>query len=203
MGINPNAFAFATLTLESEKYICVREQVGDKNEVVIIDLATKNIDRKPISADSAIMHPEQNIIALKAGKTLQIYNLSTKAKVKAHTMPEDVTFWRWVDSSTLGLITERAVFHWSLDGDGEPAKQFDRHDSLANNQIISYRTNQDRTWLALTGIAARDNRVVGTIQLYSTERKVGTGPLKKRRGRGQLPCSVSFANQNFFPFFFF
>lgn len=174
-GINDSAIAFATLTMESEKYICVREQVGDKNEVVIVDLATQAIDRKPISADSAIMHLEDNIIALKAAKTLQIYNLATKTKLKAHTMTEDVTFWRWVDVQTLGLITERAVYHWSLEGDAPPAKIFDRHDNLKGAQIINYRTNVDRSWCILIGIAARDSRVVGTIQLYSTERAVPWG----------------------------
>jgi clathrin heavy chain len=169
--------------MESEKYICVREQVGDKNEVVIIDLTTKALDRKPISADSAIMHLEENIIALKSGTTLQIYNLSTKTKLKATTMPEDVKFWRWVNTQTLGLITDRAVFHWSLEGDSGPVKVFDRHDSLANTQIINYRANADCTWLILIGISARDNRVVGTIQLYSTERKVcGQGGIGGGRG---------------------
>lgn len=52
--------------MESDKYICVREKVGDVAQVVIIDLAdANNPTRRPISADSAIMNPKSKVIALK------------------------------------------------------------------------------------------------------------------------------------------
>jgi hypothetical protein len=55
-----------TLTLESDHFICVREKVNEQNQVVIIDLAdANNVLRRPIGADSAIMHPSQKILALK------------------------------------------------------------------------------------------------------------------------------------------
>ena len=58
--------AFSTLTMESDKYICVREKVGDVAQVVIIDMAdANNPTRRPISADSAIMNPRSKVIALK------------------------------------------------------------------------------------------------------------------------------------------
>jgi clathrin heavy chain len=55
-----------TLTLESDHFICVREKVNEQNQVVIIDLSdVNNVLRRPIGADSAIMHPTQKILALK------------------------------------------------------------------------------------------------------------------------------------------
>src|SRR6266404_388731 len=55
-----------TLTLESDHFICVREKVNEQNQVVIIDLSNaNNVLRRPIGADSAIMHPNQKILALK------------------------------------------------------------------------------------------------------------------------------------------
>jgi len=39
IGINPAAIGFATLTMESEKYICVREQAttpDGKSQIVIV-----------------------------------------------------------------------------------------------------------------------------------------------------------------------
>jgi clathrin heavy chain len=172
LGINVAGISFNTLTLESEKYICVREQAGDKNELCIIDMATRSVDRKPISADSAIMNPAEQIIALKAGATLQIFNLETKSKLKACTMPEGITFWRWVDNTTIGMVSDRSVYHWSTSDQAQPTKVFDRHDNLNGTQIISYRTDKAKKWFVLIGIAARENRVAGTIQLYSAERKV-------------------------------
>ncbi|XP_063226096.1 clathrin heavy chain isoform X2 [Bacillus rossius redtenbacheri] len=179
VGINPPSINFNSLTMESDKFICVREKLGDTAQVAIIDLADPtNAIRRPISADSAIMNPASKVIALKgkagveAQKTLQIFNIEMKSKMKAHTMTEDVIFWKWVSLNTLALVTETSVYHWSMEGDSIPQKMFDRHSSLNGCQIINYRTDPKQTWLLLIGISAQQNRVVGAMQLYSVERKV-------------------------------
>ncbi|PSN42946.1 Clathrin heavy chain 1 [Blattella germanica] len=178
VGINQASVSFNTLTMESDKFICVREKVGETSQVVIIDMADPtNPIRRPISADSAIMNPASKVIALKgkagveAQKTLQIFNIEMKSKMKAHTMTEDVIFWKWISLNTLALVTETSVFHWSMEGDSIPQKMFDRHSSLNGCQIINYRTDPKQTWLLLIGISAQQNRVVGAMQLYSVERK--------------------------------
>ena len=52
--------------MESDKFICVREKVGETAQVVIIDMAdSANPIRRPITADSAIMNPASKVIALK------------------------------------------------------------------------------------------------------------------------------------------
>jgi clathrin heavy chain len=162
--------------MESDKFICVREKVGDSSQVVIIDMAdTANPIRRPISADSAIMNPASKVIALKAGKTLQIFNIEMKSKMKAHNMTEEVQFWKWISVNTVALVTDNAVYHWPMEGDTQPQKMFDRHSSLAGCQIINYRTDAKQQWLLLIGISAQmgeQNRVVGAMQLYSVERKV-------------------------------
>ena len=157
--------------MESDKFICVREQSENK-QVVIIDLADPtNPIRRPVSGDSAIMNPASKVIALKAQKTLQIFNIEMKTKIKAHTMDQEITFWKWISTNKLALVTETAVYHWSMDGDALPQKMFDRHSSLAGSQVINYRTDLKQTWLLLIGISAQQNKVVGFMQLYSVERK--------------------------------
>ncbi|XP_054546712.1 clathrin heavy chain 2 isoform X2 [Talpa occidentalis] len=173
LGINPANIGLNTLTMESDKFICVREKVGEKAQVVIIDMSNPMAPfRQPISAESAIMNPVSKVIALKAGKILQIINIEMKSKVKAYTMAEEVIFWKWVSVNTVALVTETAVYHWSVDGDSQPVKMFDRHASLAGCQIIHYRTDKCQKWLLLIGISAQQNRVVGAMQLYSVDRKV-------------------------------
>lgn len=55
--------------MESDKFICVREKVGDTSQVVIIDMNdSTNPTRRPISADSVIMNPASKVIALKGKK---------------------------------------------------------------------------------------------------------------------------------------
>ena len=55
--------------MESDKFICIREKVGEQAQVVIIDMNDpSNPIRRPISADSAIMNPASKVIALKGIK---------------------------------------------------------------------------------------------------------------------------------------
>lgn len=142
LGIAAASIGFNTLTMESDRWICVREQVGDQHQVVIVDLqGSAAPTRRPITADAAAMAPHANVIALKAGRQLQVFDLDRKAKLKAWAMAEDVVFWTWTSPTNIALVTDSAVYHWPGDGDAPPKKMFDRHASLAGAQIISYRAN--------------------------------------------------------------
>eukprot|EP00163_Fabomonas_tropica_P025672 TRINITY_DN4486_c0_g1_i1.p1 TRINITY_DN4486_c0_g1~~TRINITY_DN4486_c0_g1_i1.p1 ORF type:complete len:1704 (-),score=653.64 TRINITY_DN4486_c0_g1_i1:69-5180(-) len=175
VGINPQFIGFATLTMESDKFICVREQGGDGAvNVVIIDMANPQQPlRRPIKADAAIMNPVSKVIALKAGNHIQIFNIELKAKMKSFDMTDAVVFWKWVNVNTVALVTATSVYHWSMEGDSAPVKVFDRHASLANSQIINYRINSNGEWAVLVGISAgADGRVGGHMQLYSVKKRV-------------------------------
>lgn len=68
LGIQPASIGFASLTLESDKYICVREDINGAKQVAIVSLTgpeAGNVLRRPISAESAIMHPQDKVIALR------------------------------------------------------------------------------------------------------------------------------------------
>lgn len=128
-------------TLESDHFICIREKKADtaSPEVVIIDLKNNNnVTRRPIKADSAIMHWHLNIIALKAqSRTVQIFDLDNKKKLKSATMNEDVVFWKWISDSQLGLVTDSAIYHWDVFDENQhtPEKITDRHANLAVSSI--------------------------------------------------------------------
>lgn len=175
LGVNPDYVKFGTTTMESDKFVCVCEQVNGQASVVIVDMAAGNqVQRRPINAEAAIMNPVSKVIALRSENQLQIFNMELRAKMKSHLMTEPVVFWRWVTVNTIALITASAVYHWSLDGDSAPTKIFDRHANLgAGTQIISYEASPDNKWLLLVGIAQGDGgRIVGNMQLYSVEKKV-------------------------------
>ena len=119
-GIGQQFIAFTNVTMESEKFICVRE-TGATNSVVIIDMANPlSPQKRPITADSALMNPVSKVLALKAavqpgpGDNLQIFNLDMKAKMKSFAMTEPVVFWKWISASKLGLVTATSVYHWDM-----------------------------------------------------------------------------------------
>eukprot|EP00762_Andalucia_godoyi_P000608 ANDGO_05236.mRNA.1 Clathrin heavy chain len=173
LGIAPAAISFNTVTMESDKYICVREQQGDASQICIIETANQQVIRQRINADSAIMHPQSKVLALKSGTTLQIFNLEMKAKMKSHTTQEQVVFWKWISVSMLALVTPTAVFHWSMEGDSAPKKVFDRQPALEGSSIINYRTDSSGQWCMLIGLGRNeDGSAKGVLQLYSMEKKV-------------------------------
>lgn len=82
-------------------------------------------------------------------------------------MTEDIMFWKWISVNTVALVTDTAVYHWSMEGDSQPTKVFDRHASLAGCQIINYRTDQQQKWLLLIGISAQVETSMYTYTSYS------------------------------------
>jgi clathrin heavy chain len=124
-------------TIESDSYICIREKKDDASspEVIIVDLKNgNNVIRRPIKADSAIMHWSRQVIALKAqSRTLQIFDLEAKQKLKSSVMSEDVSFWKWISETSMGLVTDTSVYHWDVfdQNQAAPVKVFDRNQNLA------------------------------------------------------------------------
>ena len=135
--VEPLLMADCYQTLESDHYVCVRQKLTeDANpEVIIVDLKKNNeLTRRPIKADSAIMHWDRQAIALKANqRTLQVFDLGQKVKLQSTTMNEDVVYWKWISTTTLGMVTETSVYHWKIfEGpNSAPQKLFDRNTNLS------------------------------------------------------------------------
>merc|ERR1719343_255101 len=180
LGVPEASIKHGLTSMSSERWIvCV-----EPSQVSLIDLSNNfQVTRRPIQAEAAIMNPTSNILALRSGTTLQIFNLDAKAKLKSHSMTEPVVYWRWTGPDNLALVTATSVYHWGLDGSSAPVKVFDRHASVgANCQIINYQISPDKKWLLLGGISARPGGGVnGNMQLYSLEKKVSQ-PLQGHAG---------------------
>ncbi|EIE26635.1 clathrin heavy chain [Coccomyxa subellipsoidea C-169] len=181
LGINQQFISFTNVTMESDKFICIRE-TGASNSVVIVDLAAPLTPlKRPITADSALMNPASKVIALKAtvagstGDSLQIFNLEMKSKMKSFQIAQPVVFWKWITPSKLGLVTATTVYHWDMNGPSDPEKVFDRTANLENTQIINYRVDAQEKWCVLIGIAPgapeRPQLVKGFMQLFSVDQK--------------------------------
>ena len=130
-------------------------------------------EKRPITADAALMNPVAKILALRSGENLQIFNIDLKSKMKATTMSAPVIYWKWINEKTMALVTADAVLHWSMEGTSEPTKVFDRLPAMASCQIINYCVDAQAKWSLLTGISqATDGsgRIVGNMQLYSSEK---------------------------------
>eukprot|EP00425_Heterocapsa_triquetra_P012914 CAMPEP_0195155382 /NCGR_PEP_ID=MMETSP0448-20130528/184129_1 /TAXON_ID=66468 /ORGANISM="Heterocapsa triquestra, Strain CCMP 448" /LENGTH=1710 /DNA_ID=CAMNT_0040194169 /DNA_START=8 /DNA_END=5137 /DNA_ORIENTATION=+ len=101
-GINANAFKFGNLTMESDRYISVKDTAADGSaQVAVIDMHNGNaINRRPMKAEATLMNPIDNIIALKGvtegqpGHFVQVFNLDTKEKLGVYQAPDSIVFWK-------------------------------------------------------------------------------------------------------------
>ena len=67
LGINADCIRFGNLTMESDKFLCVRQQAaGGAAELAIIDMTNGNrVEKHSIGAENAIMNPVTKVVALR------------------------------------------------------------------------------------------------------------------------------------------
>lgn len=168
LGVPEASIKHGSTSMESERWIVSVEP----NQVTMIDLANgAQVQRRPMQAQAALMNPVSNILALRSGTTVQVFNLDAKQKLKSHSMPENVVFWKWTSPNNLAMVTPTSVYHWPLEGQAQPQKIFDRHPTLgANCQIINYRVSPDGKWAVLGGISGVQGQVNGNMQLFNFDK---------------------------------
>ncbi|VDI27911.1 Hypothetical predicted protein [Mytilus galloprovincialis] len=167
LGINSNTIKFHTVTMESDKYICVIEN----NQLIIFNIDNpKHPYRTPVQADSCIVNPrKQHIVAVRCGKTIQLYDLHNKLKIKGYQMEEDVKFWTWISDDAVAMVTDKSVYLYNHSDGREPQKLYDHNRTLNNCQVVGYKMDPDGHWSALTWILKQEDRVIGFTQLYSLQ----------------------------------
>lgn len=109
LGVNPANINFKCVTMESDKYVCIREDAPQGASLTVVDLANGNeVSRMPMAAESTIMNPEKKIVALRKGPALQVFDLESKSKVCSFKLPDNsvVVFWSWIDAKTIAIVTQ-------------------------------------------------------------------------------------------------
>ena len=167
-GFNPSLIKLGTLSFESDKYICAKEVDPQGNASVIVCDLMKNMEiskRKMAMADGVMMHPTQNIMAVRAKNgqnniMIQVYNLDTKQKLKDINLNYEITFWKWLNQKTIGLVSPTSVFTLDISEMNSPARKvFDRQGGIAANNVFVMNLTCD------TG----QPQVIGFIQLYNAQ----------------------------------
>lgn len=80
LGLPPESFNIASCTLQSDKFICVRDNSKQPSQVAIVSFDDPaNPNRFPLAGDSAVMNPSQPVIAVRGVASIQ-------KKKKNHTL---------------------------------------------------------------------------------------------------------------------
>lgn len=110
---------------------------------------------------------------LLAQSTIQVFDIDSKAKVASLQIDFEVLFWNWLNENTLLMVSDSAVYRWDYEiADSIPIKWFDKSSSLNECQIINAEMDKSSRWCFVSGIYLKNEKIEGTIQLYSEEKKV-------------------------------
>jgi clathrin heavy chain len=163
-GFNPSLIKLGTLSFESDKFICAKEVDQQGTSVIVCDVL-KNMafsKRKMSKADGVMMHPTQNIMAVRANNgqnniMIQVYNLDLKQKLKDINVNYEITFWKWLDEKTIGLVSPSSVFILDIsEMNSPPRKVFDRQGGIAGNNVfvMNLTCDSNKQWYALSAITS-------------------------------------------------
>ncbi|ANQ10978.1 Clathrin heavy chain [Plasmodium coatneyi] len=188
--IQNESFRLGNVSIEGDKFICVKENVNENTQVVVINLHNKISTRKYMKAESVIIHPNDPILALRGTIKnvntifLQVFNIETKEKICSLNLNEYMNYWKWINNDTIAIVCEKNVYHWNIDIHNSKknkenytlTKVFEKAQVFIDNnsQILYYATDKDMKWCILCGISTQDQgkSIDGYMQLYSCDKKL-------------------------------
>lgn len=184
-GINSGLCKLGSLSFESDRYICAREPTQDgKVNIIYLDLEKMSVVKKTLQkVDAAMMHPSKHIIALRAkndkGATvIHVINFDNDERLKNIELNHDITYWKWLNDTTIGLVTPTSVLSLSISNKEEAAKKiFDKTGNMANSNVfvMSLQCDPKMVWFALSGVSSYKDQTTGKpvingyIQLFNTQ----------------------------------
>ncbi|CAM4314041.1 unnamed protein product [Lepidochelys olivacea] len=191
-GIPAEQITYPRVTLSAPWRLCVRHsspQDPAGARVTLLDLcephgpATRSWPLH--QAQGALAHPSQPLLALRAGRVAQVFDVAQRCLRWQWTFAHPLEFWAWLEPETLALVTEEEVFHWALSREHaaghpplgscwapweegpKPRHQFRRHEQLRRTEVVGYRRDASGLWLALSTLGLdQKGQVMGLTQLH-------------------------------------
>jgi clathrin heavy chain len=156
------------------KWLCVREVTDiDANDVIVEIQGGCSVARNRMKADTAVMHPRCNVVALRDASVLEAFYMQERARLKASQLPDGqvVDYWRWIDEETLAFVAGSSTFHWPLNPrQADPAPVFQLQPPLGSDGIMNYAAAQDHQWCAIYALVPANDQTVGKVQLFCRQR---------------------------------
>jgi len=182
LGIPLEHITYPRVTMTSDQWICIRhgkQYRPNARHVRASFITVLNPCRADFpqtwqtTAGSVMMNPYKPVLALKAGNDFQVYNLDNRQMMFRTRVSVRVVFWCWVNSNTIAMVTDAAVYHWDLSKEkSQPELVFTRHARLTKADIVNYVADSNMNWYALVGLTIKEDRICGITQIYSVEHEL-------------------------------
>ncbi|KAA6386102.1 MAG: putative Clathrin heavy chain 1 [Streblomastix strix] len=172
---DPSLISFSQTSLQSETALCCQNLISGEKTVTQLNPRNPTFRaQNRMAAELVVPHPKKNILAVKGGQLLQIYDLDLQAKLKSTKMTENIEYMKWVDEKTLVLVSSTNVYEWGLDSESNPEVLFIRLSQLAGWNISNFRTDGKRVWCLLlaSSVDPQSEKLIGSMQIYNREKKM-------------------------------
>ncbi|KAJ6668319.1 hypothetical protein lerEdw1_015696 [Lerista edwardsae] len=173
-GIVSEYITYPRVTLTSSSRLCVRHSPPGESSrhcLTLLDprAAPKEDQATPSwtlhQVQGALANPTRPLLAVRAGQLAQVYDVDQRSLRYQWKFEHPIEHWVWLNASTLAVVTEVEVFHWTIKRN-KPRQQFRRHERLWGMEVVGYQQDANRLWMALSALGLEQGQVMGLTQLY-------------------------------------
>ncbi|KRY54603.1 Clathrin heavy chain 2 [Trichinella britovi] len=143
LGIDASKIDCSTVSLQSDKYVCFREQIDRFTHIYVVYgekysavCRLKNLT----SCEFAVMNPSLQLIAILGDENLEVWDLQTESpKRYFDTANHPVIFYKWIDINNILILThQRMLISWNIGENYELFKlQHFRHSDRQQMRMVS------------------------------------------------------------------
>ncbi|KRY12638.1 Clathrin heavy chain 2 [Trichinella patagoniensis] len=119
LGIDASKIDCSTVSLQSDKYVCFREQTDRFTHIYVVYgekysavCRLKNLT----SCEFAVMNPSLQLIAILDDENLEVWDLQTETpKRYFDTTNHPIIFYKWIDINSILILThQRMLISWNI-----------------------------------------------------------------------------------------
>ncbi|KRZ84152.1 Clathrin heavy chain [Trichinella sp. T8] len=142
LGIDASKIDCSTVSLQSDKYVCFREQIDRFTHIYVVYgekysavCRLKNLT----SCEFAVMNPSLQLIAILGDENLEVWDLQTESpKRYFDTTNHPVIFYKWIDINNILILThQRMLISWNIGENYESMK--------LSSMMLLYNVHQQKT----------------------------------------------------------
>ncbi|KRY12640.1 Clathrin heavy chain 2 [Trichinella patagoniensis] len=169
LGIDASKIDCSTVSLQSDKYVCFREQTDRFTHIYVVYgekysavCRLKNLT----SCEFAVMNPSLQLIAILDDENLEVWDLQTETpKRYFDTTNHPIIFYKWIDINSILILThQRMLISWNIEN-YEVKHIFQLKNSFSNCDISDILIDNRCEWFLIISPRIRNSMKLSSMML--------------------------------------
>lgn len=140
-----------THVLSDTKITCQTNISGDKYVIILNPRNPSEKVQLKMNADNFSVHPSQNLLAVRGGKSIQVFDLDSNKRINKCTFSDSIDYMTWIDDTHIAVITKKSVYHFDITKEDSSKQIFERTSSLNDSIIVRYQVDKSGSWCLVHG----------------------------------------------------